>query len=93
MSKLVTRFVQPERRVSINDQSFHESRPQQSLHCLKFLPACAKQDHFPLVEVLEINCECPLIHIARHDLSLGIEKFAHAVADSPGALEILQFNS
>jgi hypothetical protein len=71
-----SRSARVPREVSINNQSIHKSGLQQAGYSLQFLPACAEQDHFPSVDVLKINGKRPLIDIARHHLTVGIEKFA-----------------
>ena len=93
LSAFITRLAQPKCRVSINNQSVYESRPQQPLHGLKLLPARAKQYDLPLEEVLEINGECSLIYVALHDLPIRIEKLAKAIANGPRPLKILELNS
>jgi hypothetical protein len=86
-------FVQTERGISVDDESFHKSGLEKPFYSLQLLSTGAEQYHFAIVEMLKIDSECPFIQIARNYLTVRIKEFAHAVANSSCPFEILQLNT
>lgn len=58
---LVLFFDQGECGISINNKPFHKSGLQEAFNGSQLLSPGAEQDHLAIIEVLEIDGQCPFI--------------------------------